>query len=307
MTRRDQGPIVVASLAAVYLIWGSTYLALRFGLEGFPPFLLNGLRFIIAGTLLYVVLRLRGAAPPTRRQWWNAGRMGALLLVGGVGSMTLAEDFGVGSGVAATAAAVIPVWAALISGFFGRWPVRREWLGLIIGMIGVLFLLQEADFRTTTAGTILVIVGPLLWAFGSVWGSRIEMPEGLMTPATQLVSAGVLMLSVSRLLGENVAEAPPLSSWAALVYLLVMGSLVAYVAYVHLLRTVRPSLATSYAYVNPIVAVILGLTLGAEVITGAILIALPLILIGVGLVATVGRKSSPETARSTRTPLEEAA
>jgi drug/metabolite transporter (DMT)-like permease len=133
------------------------------------------------------------------------------------------------------------------------------------------------------------------------------MPEGLMTPATQLVSAGVLMLSVSRLLSENVAEAPPLSSWAALVYLLVMGSLVAYVAYVHLLRTVRPSLATSYAYVNPIVAVILGLTLGAEVITGAILIALPLILIGVGLVATVGRKSSPETARSTRTPLEEAA
>ena len=310
MTKKSSPALVVVSLLAVYFIWGSTYLALRFGLEGFPPFILNGLRFIIAGAAMYVVLWMRGATPPTRRQWWNAGRMGVLLLVGGVGLVTIAEDLGVGSGVVATAAAAIPVWAALAGGLFAQWPVRREWIGLAVGLIGVVVLLQEGDFRVSTAGMILVIAGPFFWAFGSVWGIRLEMPEGFMAPTAQLLTAGVVMLIASPVMGERIVETPGTAAWLALAYLIVMGSIVAYTAYVYLLQTVRPALATSYAYVNPVVAVVLGLTLGAEMITGPIFIALPLILAGVGLTATVRHKPRSAGSRSisgSPTPLEETA
>lgn len=310
MTVKNSRTLVAASLVAVYFIWGSTYLALRFGLEGFPPFMLNGLRFLIAGTVMYAVLRVRGHTRPTRRQWWNAGRMGALLLIGGVGLVTIAEDFGVGSGIVATAAAAIPVWAALVSGAFGQWPVRREWVGLGVGLVGVVVLLQEGDFRLSTAGMVLVILGPMFWAFGSVWGKRLEMPHGFMAPAAQLLVAGAVMLIVSPLMGERLVETPGSVAWLALAYLIVMGSIVAYTAYVYLLQAVRPALATSYAYVNPVVAVFLGLTLGAEIITGPIFIALPLILAGVGLTATV--RTTPEraavgTISRLPSPLEDAA
>jgi len=292
MPTKNSRTLIVFSLLAVYFIWGSTYLALRFGLEGFPPFILNGVRFLIAGALMYAILRVRGHSPPTRRQWWNAGRMGSLLLVGGVGLVTIAESYGVGSGIVATAAAAIPVWAALASGIFGQWPVKREWIGLGVGLIGVIILLQEGDFRISTAGMVLVIAGPMFWAFGSVWGKRLEMPDGFMAPAAQLLVAGVVMLVASPVMGERIVEMPGVVPWLALGYLVVMGSIVAYTAYVYLLQTVRPALATSYAYVNPVVAVFLGLTLGAEIITGPIFIALPLILAGVGLTATA--RSKPE-------------
>lgn len=310
MTPKNSRTLVVSALVAVYFIWGSTYLALRFGLEGFPPFILNGVRFVVAGTVMYAVLRMRGAKPPTLRQWWNAGRMGALLLIGGVGLMTIAEDLGVGSGVAATAAAAIPVWTALVGGSFGQWPVRREWFGLGVGLVGVIVLLQEGDFAASTPGMLLVIAGPLLWAFGSVWGKRLEMPEGFMAPATQLLTAGVVMLVAGPLMGERIVEMPGAVAWVALAYLIVMGSIVAYTAYVYLLETVRPALATSYAYVNPVVAVILGLTLGAEIISGPIFIALPLILVGVGLTATTYRRPKRASSLSIPgppVPLEEAA
>lgn len=310
MPPKNTRTLVALALVAVYFIWGSTYLALRFGLEGFPPFILNGIRFVVAGALMYVVLVVRGHAHPTRRQWWNAGRMGALLLIGGVGLVTIAEDLGVGSGIVATAVAAIPVWAALFGGVFGQWPVRREWIGLGVGALGVVVLLQEGDFRLSTAGMVLVIAGPMFWAFGSVWGRRLEMPDGFMAPAAQLLVAGVVMLVVGPLMGERMEAMPGAVAWIALVYLIVLGSIVAYTAYVYLLDTVRPALATSYAYVNPAVAVFLGLTLGAEIITGPIFIALPLILAGVGLIATASRSSkgsdSTEGARE-HEPLEKAA
>ena len=310
MHAKNSRTLIGFALFAVYFIWGSTYLALRFGLEGFPPFILNGIRFVVAGAVMYAVMRIRGHAAPTRKQWWNAGRMGSLLLIGGVGLVTIAEDYGVGSAVVATAAAAIPVWAALASGIFGQWPVRREWIGLGIGLLGVVVLLQEGDFRVSTAGMILVIAGPMFWAFGSVWGKRLEMPEGFMAPAAQLLVAGVVMLAASPFMGERITEMPGAVAWLALAYLIVMGSIVAYTAYVYLLKTVRPALATSYAYVNPAVAVFLGLTLGAEIITGPIFIALPLILGGVALIATV--RTTPQSSEMEATaplpaPLEEAA
>ena len=282
--------VVGGALAAVYVVWGSTYLAIRFGLEGFPPFLMNAIRLLVAGGIMYAVLRLRGTPAPSRRQWWNAARVGVLMLAGGVGLVTLAEDSGIGSGVAATAVAVIPLWAALVSGWFGRWPTRMEWVGLIIGLMGVIVLAQEGDFGSNPRGLLLVAAAPIFWAIGSVWGSHLELPPPAMATAAQLLTGGAAMgvLGVSR--GEWISEPPPPSALFALGYLIVFGSIVAYSAYIYLLRTVRPVLATSYAYVNPVVAVVLGVTLGSEVLTGPALIALPLILSGVGLVLLSPRR-----------------
>lgn len=283
---------IALALVAVYLVWGSTYLALKLGLEGFPPFILNGLRFLVAGAAMYLVLRGRSVAGPTREQWWNATRIGILLLVGGVALVTMAEDQGVGSGVAATAVAVMPLWAALTSGVFGQWPVRREWIGLLVGFAGVLVLAQEGDLRTNALGLVLVIIAPMLWAFGSVWGSRLELPAPLMATAAQLLAGGGVLMVLGPLRGERLTDMPPTGAWLSLLYLIVMGSIVAYTAYIYLLRTVRPALATSYAYVNPAVAIVVGITLGNEAIAGPAWIALPLILVGVALVVTARERST---------------
>jgi len=284
----DRNRIILA-LAAVYFIWGSTYLALRFGLEGFPPFLLNGIRFLVAGLAMYAALRLRGTPAPTGRQWWNAGRVAALLLVGGVGLVTMAEDVGVGSAVVATAVAIIPVWAALVSGLFGSWPRRLEWLGLAVGLLGVVVLVQEGDFLSSTFGMLLVIVAPMLWAFGSVWGTRLDMPRPAMATSAQLLSGGLLLLVLGLVRGERIDAVPSASAVVALLYLVVFGSIIGYSAYVFLLGNTRPAMATSYAYVNPAVAVLLGMSLGAEVVSGPIFVALPLILGGVAIVTMAQR------------------
>lgn len=285
---------LILALAAVYFIWGSTYLALRFGLEGFPPLLLNGIRFLLAGIAMYGVLRWRGVPAPTWRQWWNAGRVGALML-GAVGLVTTAEDLGVGSAVVAAAVAVIPVWAALASGLFGSWPRRLEWVGLIVGLSGVLVLTQEGDLQASMLGLALVLVAPVLWAFGSVWGTRLDMPRSLMATAAELVTGGVLLFVVGLLLGERIEVMPSGWSILALLYLAFFGSVVAYSAYVYLLENTRPALATSYAYVNPAVAVVLGVTIGAEVLTGQVFLGLPLVLAGVAIITLAQRQRTGST------------
>ncbi|MCL1594376.1 MAG: drug/metabolite exporter YedA, partial [Actinomycetia bacterium] len=281
---------VILSLLAVYVVWGSTYLALVFGLEGFPPFVLNGIRFLIAGVILFLYARAKGLDLPTGRQWWNAGRVGVLLLVGGVGLVTIAEDLGVGSGLAATAIAVMPLWAAVMGGLFGSWPRRLEWVGLVIGFAGAVVLAAEGDFQATRTGAILMVLAPLFWAFGSVWGKRLSLPSSAMTTAAQLLVGGVVMLVLGPLRGERMDGVPEVGAWLALAYLTILGSVVAYSAYIYLLKEVRPALATSYAYVNPVVAVILGTTLGGEILTGPAYLALPMILAGVAFV-TLGSRA----------------
>lgn len=282
-------PRVVLALAAVYLIWGSTYLALVYGLEGFPPFVLNGIRFTIAGGVMYGLLRVRGHDRPTRRQWLNLTVLGTFMLGGGVGLVTVAEDLGVGSGIAATAAASIPLWAALFAGMFGYWPCRTEWLGIAVGFSGVAVLSLESDLRATAVGTALVIIAPILWSFGSILSKRLELPGIWMATAGQLLAGGLVLLVAGPLRGERIDHVPPAGSVLALVYLTVIGSIVAYTAYMYLLRELSPAAATSYAYVNPIVAVILGVAIGGETIGAPALVALPLILAGVGLIGLAQR------------------
>jgi len=271
------------ALLAVYLIWGSTYLAIRFAIESIPPFLMLAIRFLIAGGLLYGFLRLSGSPTPTWKQWAGSAAMGTLLLAGGLGVAAFAEQ-SVASGLVALAAAV-PLWVALFAGLCGQWPVRRKWIGLVIGFIGIILLNLESGVRASPLGAVLLILAPISWAFGSVWSRRLPMPSGLMASATEMLTGGAVLLVVGLALGERVSLLPTERSLLALGYLVIFGSLVAFSAYGYLLRTARPALATSYAYVNPVVAVALGVALDGERITWVGLLALLVILTGVLLVA----------------------
>ena len=281
-----------SSILAVYIIWGSTYLGLRFALEGgFPPFLMGGIRFIAAGLALYWWALRNGSSHPTPREWRNATVIGGLMLVGGVGLVTIAEDNGVGSGVVATAIAAMPLWVAVLGIGFGHRPHRLEWFGLLVGFGGVVMLSFEGDFDTTTLGLILVIIAPVWWALGSVLLGRLVLPRGTMGTSAQMLGGGVLLTLGGLLRGEQITEMPTIGAWLALGYLIVFGSIWAFGAYIYLLANVRPAVATSYAYVNPAVAVLLGVTLGAEIVSGWTLGGLPVILLGVAIVGLAQRRS----------------
>jgi len=287
--------ITGSALLAVYFLWGSTYLGLRFGLEGFPPFLLNGIRLTVAGGILYWWARSKGVSVPTRHQWVSSAVIGGFMFIGGLGLVTIAEDVGVGSGLVAAGVAVMPLWAALWSGLFGLWPNRLEWLGLVIGLSGVALLSQEGDFQASALGTVLMIIAPISWAFGSVISGRLDLPKGTMGSAAQMVGGGVLLLAAGFGRGEWIDAPPSLGAWLALIYLITAGSIVAYTAYLYLLAHTRPAVATSYAYVNPVVAIVLGVTLGDEIIGGWAYAGLPVILAGVALVGLAQRRRSAES------------
>jgi drug/metabolite transporter (DMT)-like permease len=279
---------LLVSMIALYLLWGATYLGIRVALQGFPPFLLAGIRFLIAGIVMFVFLRVRGVPMPTRKEWLGAAIVGALLLVGGNGGVTFAEQW-VPSGLTAVATGAVPLWAALFAGFFGRWPSRFEWCGLVLGFAGLLLLnLGHGLAATNPLGTIVLLISPIAWALGSILSQHVTLPKGFMATAAQLLCGGIMLLLIGLGGGERITQIPtPPTIWAML-FLIVGGSLVAYTAYGYLLSHVRASLATSYAYVNPIVAVALGVWLANEKVTLIGAIAMMIILSGVVLV-TVAR------------------
>ena len=276
--------LIGLALFALYVIWGSTYLGIKYALVGFAPWQLNCLRFIASGAILYVWMRSRGVPNPTPKQFWNAVLVGVFLIIGGNGGITYAEHKGVASGIAATVVATMPLWASLWSGLWGRWPRRLEWIGMLVGLIGVAVLSLEGNLQSDPIATAVVFVSPMCWSFGSILSRRLEMPQSLMASATQMIGAGVLALPISLAFGER-WRPPNTSSLLAFVYLVTFGSLIGYNAYIWLLGKVRPALATSYAYVNPVVAVLLGVVFVSEPIGVNTFIALPIILAGVGLVA----------------------
>jgi drug/metabolite transporter (DMT)-like permease len=280
--------LITLSLLSLYIIWGGTYLAMRIALQGFPPFILAGVRQLTAGILLFLFLRLRKHALPTRRQWLTAIVVGGLLLVVGNGGVVFAEQW-VSSGLAALALGAIPLWAAVFSGLFGRWPTRIEWFGLGLGFSGLVLLNLENGLHANPLGAIVLLIAPVGWAFGSILSQHLPSPKGLMASASQMLAGGVMLFIVGFASGEHMIGMPGPRPLVAMAYLIVCGSLVAFSAYGYLLRTVRPALATSYAYVNPLVAVGLGVALAGEQITMIGLLAMLTILSGVGLVS-LGRE-----------------
>lgn len=275
--------LIGLSLVALYFIWGSTFLAIRFAIDSFPPFMMAGLRFLCAGGLLYGLLRVRGAPNPALDQWGGATIVGVLLLAVGNGGVSYAEQW-VASGAAALAIATVPLWAVLFAGLWGNWPHRREWLGIGLGFLGVLLLNLGGNMRASVLGATVLLVAAAGWAFGSVWSKRLPMPDGAMASAAQMLSAGLVLMVMSWAGGEHMGGVPTAKSVWALVYLVVIGSFIAYSAYLYLLKTVSPALATSYAFVNPLVAMLLGVWLANEQVGGFELLALTAILSGVVLV-----------------------
>lgn len=280
--------LIVLSLLAVYLIWGSTYLGIRIALESWPPFLMSALRFLAAGVAMYGFLRWRGVAAPTPRQWRNTVVTGTLLLAAGNGLVCYAEQT-VSSSLAAVAIAGMPLFAALFAGLYGRWPGPRDWLGIVVGFSGVILLNLGGEMRASPSGAIALVAAPLCWAFGSVWSRHQDMPDPLMSTAAQMLTGGAVLVLVTLLLGESWPAAPTLRATAALAYLTVFGSLVAFTAYIYLLQHVRPALATSYAYVNPPIAVALGVWLLDERFSAWELAAMVVILAGVAIILAARR------------------
>ncbi|MHC8385339.1 drug/metabolite exporter YedA [Pseudomonas sp. LB3P14] len=278
---------LIAAFFALYVIWGSTYLVIRIGVEYWPPLLLGGIRFVIAGTLMYAFLRWRGAPAPTWAQWKSAGIIGILLLTCGNGAVSVAEHTGVASGVAALAVATVPLFTLLCGYFWGARNTRLEWAGIVLGLIGIAMLNLGSNLQSSPLGAALLVFAAASWAFGSVWSKHLPLPQGAMASAVEMLVGGAALLIGSALSGEHLERMPPIEGWAALAYLTVFGSIIAFNAYMYLLKNVRPAAATSYAYVNPAVAVLLGIvfvgeTIGIEeglamlvIISAVVLIGLP--------------------------------
>ncbi len=284
-------PLVLLCLGLVYVVWGSTYFGIKVAIETLPPLGMLAARFMVAGALLLLVLRARGAALPTAREWRSSALVGTLLLGGGTGLVTLAER-DASSSVAAMVIAVSPLFAALFARLWGEKTGGREWLGISVGLIGIA-LLNIGELHATPLAALLLILAPLCWTFGSQWSRHLPLPSGLMGSAAEMLTGGGVLLLLSVLMGERWGTPSAASLWA-LAYLTVFGSLVAYSAYMYLVTHTRPALATSYAYVNPVVAVLLGVGFGGEQLGPLGWAALLVILTGVALVAWPRRVPDPE-------------
>lgn len=280
---------IIAALLSVYIIWGSTYLGIRIAIETIPPMLMAAARFIVGGCGLYAFLRLRGEPTPTRRQWRDASIVGGLLLFGGNGCVVIAEQW-VASGLAALVVSTTPIWLVLFSAIWGQRPGKIEMFGLAVGLAGVAVLNMHGELRAQPLGAALLIFATLSWAFGSAWSRRLTLPPGLMASAAQMVAGGLIFLAAALLSGESIQAMPSARSLLALLYLIVFGSLIGFSAYLYLLRSVRPAFAGSYAYINPVVAVVLGVMFAGERIGATEVIAMIVILAGVGIVVVGGRR-----------------
>ncbi len=277
-------PLVLASLAAVYLIWSSTYLAIRYAVESLPPLLSSGARYVVAGSVLYAGLRARRVAAPTGRQWMLSLPVGGLMFLGGNGLVVLAEQR-VSSGLAAVACAAMPLFACAISHLFGERPSRREWAGVALGFGGVV-LLTVGELRAARADGAFLLLAPAGWALGTVLARRVGVPKGAMSSATLMIAGGLLTMAVALARGEQLPADVPLRGALALAYLAVFGSLVGFSAYTYLLRHTTTALATSYAYVNPVLAVLLGAAVGGEKPGAGLIVPGALVVAGVAVMAT---------------------
>jgi drug/metabolite transporter (DMT)-like permease len=271
--REPMPPLILACLAAVWLIWGSTYLAIKWALVSFPPFFQMGTRFMVAGVLLLAWVRWRGAAWPDRREWINATILGAVML-GLAYGLTAVAEVSISSGLVVAFIAIGPALQAAMEWPYGTRPTKREAAGIALGLAGVLGLAAGQGFSASPAGLLAVLVASVSWKLGSVWsvhglpkvlgGRPLDIAPGAMGYASQMLAGGVLLMLASLAFGERPGwpiDPRALASW---VYLVVAGSLVAFSAFMVLLQRTPTAVSSSYAYVNPIIGLMLGVTLGGE-------------------------------------------
>lgn len=279
---------VIVALITAYLIWGSTYLAIDVALHGFPPFAIGAVRFTISGLAMLLVALARGEKLPNFRLTANAALIGILTLGIGTGSIAIAEQW-VSTGLSALAVAAVPLWTAIFAAVLIKHPSRMEWFGLAIGFTGIVLLNMDSSFQAQPLGAIALIVGPLTWSLGSILSQKIALPKSIfMVLALEMLGAGVFSIITMLVMGQVPTAMPSLAAWGGVFYLAFFGSFIGFSAYMYLLNTVSPVLATSYAYVNPIVAVLLGILFLGEVLIQSSLIAMVIILAGV-VIVVIGR------------------
>ncbi|MFJ2975062.1 drug/metabolite exporter YedA [Kluyvera sp. NPDC087067] len=283
---------LIGALFALYIIWGSTYFAISIGVASWPPLMMAGIRFLAAGLLLMAFLLATGHRLPARKPLLNAALIGVLLLAVGNGMVTVAEHQHVPSGIAAVMVATVPLFTLCFSRFFGIATRKIEWMGIAIGLAGIVLLNSGGNLSGNPWGAVMILIGSISWAFGSVYGSRITLPTGMMAGAVEMLAAGLVLMIASLLSGERLTTMPGLSGFLAVAYLSLFGSIIAINAYMYLIRNVTPAVATSYAYVNPVVAVLLGTQFNGENLSGTEWLALIIIIAAVVLV-TLGKYLFP--------------
>jgi drug/metabolite transporter (DMT)-like permease len=292
---------LIAAFAIVYIVWGSTYLAIRFAIETLPPFLMAATRFAIAGVVLYAWSRMVGkAAPPRRAEWGATAVVGTLLLVGGNGLVVWSEQR-VPSGVAALLVGIVPCFMVLLDWLRprGERPGPRVVAGLLLGLLGLVWLVGPdavmGGGRTDPLGATALVLASLSWATGSIYSRHAPMPRSpFLSTAMQMLAGGAVLGAISVSFGEPWAFEPAavsLKSVLASLYLIVLGSIVAFSAYVWLLRASTPARVSTYAYVNPVVAVVLGWALAGEALTPRMLIAAAVIVGGVALITLAPKQA----------------
>ncbi|WP_374348982.1 drug/metabolite exporter YedA [Chitinimonas sp.] len=288
MPTRHAKFIIPLCLTATWLIWGSTYLAIKFALLSFPPYVLSGTRYLIAGVLLFGALLVRGTALPTFKQTANAGLIGLLMLTIG-NALTCVAEKTLPSGPTALIVAATPLLTVIINQLLGSRARPLEWAGIGLGLAGIVLMHLDSSLAGDPRGVALVVAACIAWAIASALMPRLDLPAGAMSTAIQMLVGGMVSIPIALLLGERFPGAPTWPAVAALAYLVVFGSLIAYSAFVWLLRNVRPALATSSSYVNPVVALFLGWLIADEAVSWPLLAGIGVILAGVALIGWSSR------------------
>ena len=283
--RAQRNGAVAMALLLVYIVWGTTYFAIGIALQSMPPLLMNAIRFLCAGSVMLVIALWQGHALPTWVQWRNSAVVGGCMVFLAMNLMGFAQKLGIGSGLMATVVTTMPMWLALWSRWGGERVPFASWIGLALGVVGALLLALEGDFSATWLGALLAFGAPLAWSVGSYASRKLSLPAPAMASAAQWFAGGAMGLVVA-LWFEPVQQLGHVSarSWLAWSYLLVMGTLVALNAYLWLLQNTSAALAGSYSFVNPAVALLAGVALGGERLTGWVFAALPLIAGALGCI-----------------------
>jgi drug/metabolite transporter (DMT)-like permease len=285
------------AFAALYIVWGSTYLAIKFAIDTIPPFLMGGSRFIVSGVILYLWSRGHGEPAPSRREWRDAAIVGTLLLACGNGAVGWAEQR-VPSGITALLVASVPMWMVLIDWArpHGKRPSLLVVVGLVIGLAGVGVLaapgFSDGENKALGIGAVVLMLGSIAWAAGSIYSRQGARPKSaLMSTAAQMIAGSIALIIIGIAAGELPRldfAAVTLKSFLGWAYLVTFGSLVGFTAYAYVLRETTPAKATTYAYVNPVVAVLLGWAFANEPITIRTVVAAGIILASVAMISLAG-------------------